>query len=111
MRFVCGSILLSFLAPLSLLAQIDGRISGAVVDASGASVPNAVVDLLLSGGKKPLLTTKTAADGAYHLIGVRPGYFDLTVEAQGFVKTTLHNLSVDPARETSVPKSNSRSPP
>ncbi len=104
MRFVCGFTLLSFLAPFSLPAQIDGRISGIVVDASGASVPNAEVDLFLAGGKKPLLATRTAADGAYHLIGVRPGYFDLTVEAQGFVKTTLHNLSVDPARETSVPE-------
>jgi hypothetical protein len=83
-------------------AQIDGRITGSVVDASGAVVPGAEVELLLAGGKKPLLTTKTSVDGTYHFIGVRPGYFDITVEAPAFLKITLRNLSVDPARETAV---------
>jgi hypothetical protein len=82
---------------------MDGRITGSVVDASGAVVPGAEVELILAGGKQPLLTTKTSADGLYHFIGVRPAYYELTVESQGFVKTTLHNISIDPARETSVP--------
>jgi len=88
---------------LPVRAQLDGRISGSVVDASGAAVPGAQVSLFLTGGQKALLVTKTATDGVYHFIGVRPGYFDLSVEAQGFVKTTLRNLSVDPARETTAP--------
>ncbi len=104
MRFACGLTTVAFLWVLPLSAQIDGRISGAVVDASGSSVPNAEVELFLAGGKKPLLTTKSAGDGSYHLIAVRPGYFDLTVEAPGFVKATVHNIAVDPARETSVPE-------
>jgi hypothetical protein len=37
-------------------------------------------------------------------MAVRPAYYDLTVEAAGFVKTTLRGISVDPARETSVPQ-------
>jgi len=102
MRFVCGLTLLALLPALPMHAQIDGRISGAVVDSSGASVPSAEVNLFLSGGKKPLLATKTAADGTYNLIGVRPGYYDLTVDALGFVKSTVHNISVDPSRETPV---------
>ena len=77
-------------------AQIDGRITGSVVDISGAAVPGAQVDLLMVGGKKALLTSKTSSDGLYHFIGVRPGYYDLAVEAAGFVKTTLSNVSVDP---------------
>lgn len=104
MRSFLGSILLlSLLQVFPALAQIDGRIAGSVVDVSGAAVPGAEVDLLLVGGKKPLLTGKTSADGLYHFIGVRPGYYDLVVDATGFVKTTLHNISVDPARETSIP--------
>ena len=102
MRFVCGLTLLSLFPVLPMYAQIGGRVSGAVVDVSGASVPSAEVELFLAGGKKPLLTTKTLPDGIYNLIGVRPGYYDLTVEAQGFVKTTVHNISVDPSRETPV---------
>lgn len=88
---------------LPVCAQIDGRISGTVVDTTGAVVPGASVKLILQGGKQPLLTTQTLADGSYHFIGVRGGYYDIAVEAPSFVKTTVHNVSVDPAREASVP--------
>jgi len=101
-RVWCIFALVGWLA-LPLRAQLDGRITGSVVDASGAAVPGAQVSLFLAGGQKPLLVNKTSIDGVYHFIGVRPGYFDLSIEAQGFVKTTLRNLSVDPARETTPP--------
>ena len=84
-------------------AQFSGRLTGAVVDATGASVPGAEVDLTLAGGKKALLTAKTSSDGLYHFIGVRPAEYDLSVAAQGFVKATLRRIVVDAARETSVP--------
>jgi hypothetical protein len=73
------------------------------MDASGAVVPGADVSLYLAGGKKPLLTTSTSAEGLFNFIGVRPAYFDLTVESKGFLTTTLRGVSVDPARETSIP--------
>jgi hypothetical protein len=105
MRSFLGSVFLfALLQVYPAFAQIDGRITGSVVDATGAAVPAAEVDLLMVGGKKPLLTSKTSSDGLYHFIGVRPGYYDLAVEAAGFVKTTLNNVSVDPARETSMPQ-------
>src|ERR1035438_5088403 len=104
MRSLAGLLLFSFVSILPVSAQIDGRITGSVVDATGAVVPGADVELYLTGGKKPMLTTKTAVDGTYHFIGMRPGYFDITVSAASFLKTTLHNLSVDPARETSAPQ-------
>src|SRR5579871_5367888 len=85
-------------------AQLSGRLSGSVVDASGASVPGATVRLYLSGGKKPLVSTTTSRDGLYNLLGVRPAEYDLEVEAAGFLKTTLHGVQVDAARETPVPE-------
>ena len=75
-----------------------------MVDSSGASVPDAQVDLYLAGGKKPLLSTRTAADGQYNFNGVRPANYDLTVDAKGFLKVTISDLDVDPARETTVPE-------
>jgi len=96
----CLAVLLLY---LPVCAQIDGRITGSVMDSSGAVVPGASVQLILQGGKKPLLITRTATDGSYHFIGVRAGYYDIGVEAPAFVKTTVHNVSVDPARETAVP--------
>jgi hypothetical protein len=104
MRLHWGLVVLCLLPACPLSAQIDGRIAGSVIDSSGAAVPFAEVELFLAGGKKPLLTTKTSADGLYHFIGVRPGEFDLTIEASGFLKATLRNVTVEQARETSVPQ-------
>jgi hypothetical protein len=101
---MCGLVLLSFLPVLPMNAQFSGRVTGSVADASGAVVPGADVELYLAGGRRPLLTATTSTDGSYNFIGVRPAYYDLTVEAKGFVKTTLRGISVDAARETSVPQ-------
>ena len=58
----------------------------------------------LSGRRqKPLLSVKTSGQGLYHFIGVRPADYDLTVDATGFVKAAVRGITVDAARETSVP--------
>ena len=73
MRFACGLLLLGLLSLSPVFAQFSGRVTGSVVDASGASVPEAQVDLYISGGKKPILSTKTSSDGQYNFNSVRPG--------------------------------------
>jgi hypothetical protein len=83
---------------------MSGRVSGSVVDATGAPVPNADVSLYLLGGSKPLLKTKSASNGTYNMIGVRPADYDVNIEAPGFVKATVHGIAVDAARETAVPQ-------
>jgi hypothetical protein len=83
MQFVCG---LLFLGVIPLFAQFSGRVTGSVVDSSGASVPDAQVNLFLAGGQKPLLSTKTSRDGQYYFNSVRAATFDLTAEAKGFLK-------------------------
>ncbi|HUB31442.1 MAG TPA: carboxypeptidase regulatory-like domain-containing protein [Bryobacteraceae bacterium] len=103
MRLAWSVVLVWCLYLTPLHAQFSGRVTGAVVDASGAAVPGAQVDLVLAGGKKALMTVKTSADGLYHLIGIRPADFDVVVQAQGFVTVTIHNVTVDAARETQVP--------
>ena len=104
MRHVCGVLLLAVMCGLSALAQTSGRISGTVVDPTGASVPAADVSLFLTGGQRPLLTTKTADDGQFNFIGVRPADYDVVIAASGFMKITLRKIAVDPARETSLPQ-------
>jgi hypothetical protein len=104
MRYACGLLLLGLLPVFPLAAQFSGRVTGSVVDSSGAAVPAAEVELYLAAGARPLLTAKTSTDGSYNFMAVRPAYYDLTVEAAGFVKTTLRGISVDAARETSVPQ-------
>src|SRR5436305_14398096 len=104
MRSKCALLWLVCLASLPLAhAQFSGRVTGTVVDASGGAVPNADVNLSLPGSSKPLLSTKTTSEGLYHFIAVRPAYYDVSVEAPGFVKANVRGISVDPARETAVP--------
>ncbi len=103
MRIACGLLILSLLQVLPVSAQSSGRVSGSVVDASGAAVPGADVELYLAGGKKPLLTVKTSPEGLFNFIGVRAAEYDLAVNAKGFVKTIIRGLTVDAARETDVP--------
>ena len=104
MRFASWFALLFCLGLLPLRAQFSGRVTGAVVDASGGAVPGAQVDLVLTGGKKPLMTVKTSTDGLFHLIGVRAADYDIVVHAAGFVTTTVREITVDAARETPVPQ-------
>ena len=103
MRCFIGSLVLGVSLSFPAFAQFDGRISGSVVDPSGAPVPNVSIDLFLKSGKKPLLSTKTSGDGLFRFIGVRAGDYDLTVTSNGFVKVDLRGLTVDASRETSVP--------
>jgi hypothetical protein len=85
-------------------AQLSGRVSGSVVDASGGPVPGASVQLYLEGGAKPLISTVTSSDGLYSLLGIRPADYDLTVDAKGFLKVTIRGITVDAAREIPVPQ-------
>ena len=103
MRLAWWFALLFCLGLAPLPAQFSGRVTGAVVDASGGAVPGAQVDLVLTGGKKPLMTVKTSTEGLYHLIGVRAADYDIVVQARGFVTTTVRDVTVDAARETQVP--------
>ncbi len=102
MRSVSALVVLGLWCP-AVYGQFSGRITGQVVDASGAAIPGADVRLAMAGGSKALVVTKTSNEGAYHFIGVRPGEYDLTVEAGGFVKITRRNVAVDVAVETTVP--------
>src|SRR5258705_1451890 len=88
----------------SCYAQVTGRLSGSVTDASSAAVPNATVILLLAGGSKPLLSTVTTGDGLFNFTNVRPELYDLSIESKGFLTYTLRTVKVDPARETSLPR-------
>jgi hypothetical protein len=95
-------LLVFLLQGMPAWAQFSGRVTGSVADSSGAAIPGAEVELFLAGGKKPLLQVKTSTDGLYHFLGVRPADYDLTVEAKGFVKTTITGITVDAAREVTV---------
>ncbi len=91
------------LASALLFAQSSGRITGTVVDASGAPIPNAAVSLHLAGGKSAVFSTTTSSDGIFTFASVRPGLYDLVVETAGFAKYISRQLNVEPVHETPIP--------
>ena len=88
---------------LPATGQFSGRIAGSVADSSGAPVSGATINLTSAGSTRVMLTAESASDGAFRLIGVRPGDYVLMVDAKGFARTTIRGFSVDTARETDLP--------
>ncbi len=83
-------------------AQDAARLSGSVVDASGAGVPNATVELSLTGGSASILRATTSVQGAFHIPALRPGSYDLAVSATGFQRQTVRALRIETGRELSL---------
>lgn len=85
---------MALLATGSAMAQVDqGSITGTVVDATGAVVPNADVKLL-NTDQGLTLETHTGDSGTYTFSPVRIGHYQVTVTAPGFASTTQQNLTV-----------------
>jgi hypothetical protein len=72
---------------------IDANLVGTIVDASGAAVPNASVEIQhLSTGVKT--GTKTNVDGQYRLNNIPIGLYNVTASASGFATATLKNVDI-----------------
>lgn len=83
------TILLACAIAVSAQAQPSAIITGRVLDASGAVIPGAAVEIT------PALRTVTGARGDYAL-RVPPGSHTMTVSAEGFQKSSRGPLSLQP---------------
>ncbi len=83
-------------------AQVTGRLSGSVVDVQGAAVPGAAINVYLTGGQNAVLSSATNAEGLFVFTGVRPDYYDVSIDAKGFVKAVVRKVKVDPAQEKGI---------
>lgn len=75
-----------------------GTVSGLVTDSSGASVPNASIELR----GQTVRTTQTNEAGAYRLDAVDPGDYRLIVKAAGFQTASRGAVSAAAGQLTSV---------
>src|ERR1700722_8695384 len=96
MRRVSLTILTSLcvLALHAYAQNITGSMSGRVVDAQGAAVPNATVTAT-EPAKKVDISTKTTDQGEFSLAGLLPGNYTISVEAAGFKKLSRTNIPLD----------------
>ena len=70
-------------------SSITGGLSGSVMDSTGAIVPGAAVTLVGPQGTTTLTTDNL---GRYAAGNLRPGYYDVTIQKEGFNKVeTKHN--------------------
>jgi len=95
--------LTSFLFSSLAFAQTNGRLTGSVIDPTGAAIPKAAVNLFLHGGKRPLLSTLTNHQGSFSIESVRPELYDVEVQSAGFELYRLENVRIDPGRPTDLP--------
>src|SRR5438477_7727127 len=90
-------------AAINLNAQVAGRVTGSVVDATGAAVPDASISLQLPGSGTAAYSTKTTANGSFTLASVNPVNYDLVVEAKGFLTSKISAVKVDPGSSRDIP--------
>src|SRR5215813_9657600 len=87
----------------AVFAQVTSRVSGAVVDQSGAVVPGAKVEIMLPGGTRAVFSAITSGEGLFSLAGVPSGVYELVVTAQGYKKRVLQEMAVRPGQELALP--------
>jgi hypothetical protein len=99
---LCALLLGAFLVAFSLFGQSgDGTVVGTVLDASGAGVPNATVQLQnMDTGVKT--STKTDSAGSYRFNNILVGRYIVTASASGFTTTSLKDLAVELNKATTA---------
>ena len=92
----------ALVAASSLYAQSNfGEIRGQVTDVTGGAIPNARVTVR-DIGTSAVLELRTGAEGFYSAPSMRPVTYEITVEAEGFQKTTVTEVKVDTAKITTA---------
>ncbi len=78
---------------LSFAQEFRGTISGRVLDASGAAVPNAKIQAVNTANNE-VSNASSDTSGAYSMPFLRPGMYKLTVTAQGFKTFVRENITI-----------------
>src|SRR5262249_36479747 len=98
-NFVC--IIAFALCAVSSLAQYRAGIQGTVLDPQGNSISGATVTLTNKETNRNQVAT-TDESGVYNFLSLPPGRYSLDVEATGFKKKSLSDLSVSAERTQSI---------
>ncbi|HEU4869821.1 MAG TPA: carboxypeptidase-like regulatory domain-containing protein, partial [Pyrinomonadaceae bacterium] len=88
-----SAMVLSGVTSIAVAQSVNSRVSGIVKDTAGASVPGAKV-MLMDTATKDTKEATTSEDGAFTISDVRPGAYTVVVEARGFKKLNVTNITV-----------------
>ena len=104
-RFYMWALLLATLtagAPLVWGQTATGRISGTVLDPTGAAIPAAQVTIR-SESSGATFAVVTSSTGGYTAIDLPAGFYAIEVEMPGFRRHVVQSIKVDVATEASLP--------
>jgi len=88
-----GALFVLLACQAFVFAQTTGSITGAVVDANGAAVPNATVVVKGAGGQE--FTVVTNDNGIYRVPSVGSGMYSITTTAPNFKRSVVEDVKVD----------------
>ena len=104
-QFFTFSIVLLLLIAPSIVAQTQittGTIQGTVIDANGAVVPGANVEIK-NLDTNALRNVTTDEDGRFVALALQPGNYSVTVSKQGFATTILEKTALTVGQALSIP--------
>ncbi len=86
-------VLLGGVTSIAVAQSVNSRVTGIVKDSAGAVLPGAKV-MLMDTATKDQKEATTNEDGSFTISDVRPGTYNVVVEATGFKKLNVTNLTV-----------------
>jgi hypothetical protein len=105
LQFFITSIILALLIAPSALAQTQittGTIQGTVIDANGAVVPGANVEIKNLDTNIARNAT-TDEDGRFQVLALQPGNYSVIVSKTGFATTVLESTTLTVGQALSIP--------
>ena len=100
-RLAWAALALFLLPALGSSQTTDANLVGTIIDASGAAVPNANVEIThLATGVKS--TTTTNMSGQYRFNNIPIGEYDVKVDATGFAASTVKGVGIELAKTSTV---------
>ena len=91
-----------FGASLASAQTATGRISGTVLDPTGAAVQDAQISIR-SEASGATFSVVTSSTGGFTAIDLPAGHYGVEVEVPGFRRHVVHGIKVDVATEASLP--------
>ncbi len=89
-------IVATLLLPLTIFAQSDvtsATVRGTVTDSQGGAVPNATLTIK-STDQGSVRTVQSDASGEFVFLTLRPGPYELNVQAQGFAQQNVRDIQL-----------------
>ncbi len=90
-----------FLSVRLLAGQATGNISGYVRDASGAAIPNASVNAVMSE-QQLTRVSKSDDQGFYSFVGLLPGHYQISFQANGFAEQVRSGVELTVGQDLRV---------